>query len=173
MPITLKTPKSKITNYMIERIERMEQVLVSRLCYIGEQCVNHARNLPSPNAADYNDLPKIPPHQPNYIDWTGNLRSSIGYVVSVDGEIVDESRFEPIKGGAEGAAQGRAYAESLVSQYPKGICLIVVAGMRYAEYVTEMRHAKYAAARCYDVIDSAELLARQLVPQMLKQLGLQ
>lgn len=164
MPITLNTPKSKIASYVIERVERMEQVLVQRLLLIGEQCVNHARNLPSPSVADYNDLPKTPPHQPNYIDWTANLRSSIGYVVSVDGEIVDESRFEPIKGGAEGAAQGRAYAESLVSQYPKGICLIVVAGMDYAKYVT---------ARGYDVIDGAELQARQLVPQMLKQLGLQ
>ena len=164
MPITLNTPKSKIASYVIERVERMEQVLVQRLLLIGEQCVNHARNLPSPSAADYNDLPKIPPHQPNYIDWTGNLRSSIGYVVSVDGEIVGESRFEPVAGGTEGASRGRAYAESLVSQYPKGICLIVVAGMNYARYV---------AARGYDVIDSAELHARQLVPQMLKQLGLQ
>jgi len=85
-------------------------------------------------------------------------------VVSVDGEIVGESRFEPVAGGTEGASRGRAYAESLVSQYPKGICLIVVAGMNYARYV---------AARGYDVIDSAELHARQLVPQMLKQLGLQ
>jgi hypothetical protein len=50
----------------------------------------------------------------------------------------------------------------LVSKFPKGIVLIVDAGMHYASYVS---------AKGYDVIDSAELLAQQLVPEILKRLS--
>ena len=35
-----------------------------------------------------------------------------------------------------------------------------------------MRYASFVSAKGYDVLDSAELLAERLVPDMLKRLGL-
>ena len=58
---------------------------------------------------------------------------------------------------------GALLAERLAGEYPTGIVLIVVAGMKYAIYVAD---------RGYDVLDSAEDLARREIPKMLEKLGL-
>ena len=138
-------------NEVNEKAERAYQYFLEDLMDVGEQCVNHARKLPSMSRA--NPLAKYP-HQPNYIDDSGNLRSSIGYVVVEDGRIIGESAFEAVGNGAEGSATGRSFAESLVATHPNDTALILVAGMHYAEYV---------AAKGYDVLDSATLLAEQLI----------
>lgn len=161
MSIKPITPPAEITQFIADKIKRTKQALAYNLFYIGEQVVNHARSLPSPSAAQFDG--EIPPHQPNYIDWSKNLRSSIGCVVAIDGEVVQASSFEPIGGDTEGAKEGKEYALQLASEFPHSVALIVVAGMRYASYV---------AAKGYDVIDSAELLADKLVPEMLKKLGI-
>ena len=97
-----------------------------------------------------------------YENITGNLRSSIGYVVVKNGKIIDEGGFTKIPGrganmqkvsfiargelvsfkargksgdGSEGSKQGIEYARKIASQYPKGLVLVVVAGMEYASYV--------------------------------------
>ena len=158
MPITQTTPMSEIAASLRKGVEDVIRAVAYRLSAIGEEVVNHARSLPSPPKEM-----KGKPHKPNYIDWSSNLRSSIGYVISVNGRIYGQGGFEPEKGGDKGAKQGAAFAKRLVSQYPKGICLIVVAGMRYATYVS---------AKGYDVLDSSELLADQLVPRMLRRLVL-
>lgn len=157
------------TDAINHRIEQATQqaadVIIRRLLYIGEQCVNTARNLPTPplslfwDSAQGEPLDNIPPHQPNYIDWTANLRSSIGYIIVADGQIVTTSNFQPLRPEAgEGSDAGRSYAEKLAQQYPEGIALIFVAGMRYAAYVQQ---------RGYDVTLSAQLLAEKLVKQAL------
>ena len=160
------TPQGRITAYIEKQVAKYEKQLLKNLRYVGEQCVKEARKLPSPK------FPKkkpheVPPHQPNYIDWTANLRSSIGYVIVRGGEIISQSSFKPTHtragaSGNEGAAEGKAYAEKLAAKFPHGITLIVVAGMNYAAYVS---------AKGYDVLDTAELLAEKLVPQMMKQLS--
>lgn len=159
MPIRETTPKGEIDRFVDGLAGRIRRVLIRKLAYVGEQAVNAARSLPS--------LPRtkkrMSPHQPNYIDDTADLRSSIGYVIAEDGKIVKEYGFKPVKSGKEGPVTGKALAEQLAREHGKGIVLIVVAGMSYARYV---------AARGYDVLDSAELLAQRLVPQMLKQLKL-
>lgn len=158
MPIRVVTPKGLIGEAIREMQERVRRVLIRNLAYVGEQVVNTARNLPSPPATMAGK-----PHKPNYIDWSANLRSSIGYVLAEDGKIVSESSFEPVKGGEEGARKGRDFAESLAKEHDKGLVLIVVAGMEYARYV---------ANKGYDVLDSAELLAKKLVPEISRQLKL-
>ena len=68
-------------------------------------------------------------------DHTGNLRSSVGYIIMYNGVVVSEN-FKVCNGrGQEGMAKGRSYAEELARRYPKGIVLIIVAGMEYAAYV--------------------------------------
>ena len=145
MPIKRLTPTTEIDRYIAGRVEALKKALVYNLCAVGEQVLNAARLTNS------------------YKDQTGNLRSSIGYVVAVDGEIVQMSSFDTVKEGRDGSRGGKEYAIQLVRDFPKGIVLIVVAGMNYASYVS---------AKGYDVLDSSELLADKLVPQMLQQLGL-
>lgn len=162
MPIKRLTPTAEIDRYITGRVEAIKKAIVYNLFAVGEQVVNHARSLPSLSAADFKGR-KIPPHQPNYMDWTANLRSSIGYVVAVDGEIVQMSSFDVVKEGGEGAKGGKEYAMQLVRDFPKGIVLIVVAGMNYASYVS---------AKGYDVLDSSELLADKLSSKIKKQFRL-
>lgn len=158
MPAKLTTPIEEIMRNIEQDAERWKDALIMNLMVIGEKCVNAARQLPSLSRADERAQW---PHKPNYIDDTGNLRSSIGYVLVVDGEIVDESAFDVVGKGQEGSDKGKRYAESLAREHPTGIALIVVAGMHYAEYV---------AAKGYDVLDSSELLAQQLMNQLMNDL---
>ncbi len=144
MPIRQITPMSEIDRYTEQKLKGLEQAVIRTLTYCGELCLNVARSTNS------------------YKDQTGNLRSSIGYVVTVDGRIVNQSDFETVKKGGDGSKQGAAFAKQLVRRFPKGICLIVVAGMDYAVHVKN---------RGYDVLDSSELTADRIVPYMLKQLG--
>lgn len=144
MPIKNLTPEGAISEFIGQQVERVTSALIYNLCAVGEQVLNQARSTNS------------------YKDQTGNLRSSIGYVVAVDGEVVQSSSFEVVKDGADGSRDGKSYAIDLVKQFPEGIVLIVVAGMNYASYVS---------AKGYDVLDSSEVLADRLVPEILKQLG--
>lgn len=144
MGITQATPAYEIDAYIERQIEFVINALIYRMKYIGEKCLNAARETNS------------------YKDRTGNLRSSLGYVIVSDGSIVYQSDFEVVKQGNDGSKSGIQYAKEIVKQFPEGIVLIVVAGMNYAAYVS---------AKGYDVIDSAELLADNEVPKMLKQLG--
>jgi len=129
-----------IENHLKEQLERKEEAIINTLSYVGEACVNEARI------------------GGQYKDQTGNLRSSTGYVIVKDGRIIRQSSFEQVKEGAKGTKGGEVFAKQLVGKFPTGICLIVVAGMNYAGYVS---------AKGLNVLDSAEDLA----DQMMKQLG--
>lgn len=144
MPIKLVTPKSEIDAYIDRKIENARQAIIDRLCYIGSLCINEARE-----HGDYNNP-------------TGNLRSSIGYVVVVDGQIYEKAIVEMTKNGTEGRKEADAFLNRLAEKHQTGICLIVVAGMSYAVYVE---------GRGKNVLTSAELLAERMVPQLLEQIG--
>lgn len=144
MPITQVTPQEAVQQALEKHVERLQKVIIRNLAYVGEEVVNAARE------------------NGNYKDQTGNLRSSVGYVLVKDGEIVRKSDFPTIKAGEQGSREGLAFALELADQLPEGVVLIVVAGMRYAKYVSD---------RTYDVVDSAELLAERLVPRMLRELS--
>lgn len=143
----MQTIQDEIEAKVQEAVERMKAAVIYNLQVIGEKCVNAAR-ITALKGRDYTDQ-------------SGNLRSSTGYVLVVDGEIVAESSFEVVKDGSEGANTGKTYAEELARQHPQGIALVVVAGKDYAEYV---------AARGYDVLDTSERLAEQLVNKLMNDI---
>lgn len=145
MPIEVKTPPNKIYEYLIKRTQNIEQAIIYRMQKIAEEVVNEARL------------------KADFTDQTGNLRSSIGAILSVDGQVIQSYGFEVVKDGAEGARDGKSFAEQLITQYPTGICLVVVAGKNYA---------KYLVAKGYDVLTSGELLLERRVPEMLKEIGM-
>lgn len=159
MGLKMTTGFNSLEHEIDQFSRNVERAIIRTLMVAGEKAVNHARSLPSPSAAD---LPHpVPKHQPNYIDWTANLRSSIGYVVSAYGKIASESSFEPVRNGREGAEKGRAFARSLAAQFPETIALIIVAGERYASFVQD---------KGYDVIATATLLAEHLVKDELAKI---
>lgn len=172
MPIKQKTLRAEIDTYTENQVNRLLNAIIYNLGVIGEKVVNEARERGS------------------YTDRTGNLRSSTGYVIVVDGKIAQMSSFQAIRGqgenaqrvsfttkagkqvdywakgatgdGSQGKAEGESFARSLVSRYPRGIVLIVVAGMNYASYV---------AAKGFNVLASSQLLADKLVDDLLRKLG--
>lgn len=146
------------------KTDNLKQRCVETFCYVGERCVIEARK-----AGEYNDV-------------TGNLRSSIGYVVLVNGKTYQYGKPKTFRGsikvknskgrlvrsrGNEGVQEGQNVLENIAKEfaakYPKCIVLIVSAGMKYAIYVEEYHNL--------NVLTSAELLADELVPRMLLQLG--
>lgn len=136
---------SEVERLIADYVARQEAVVVRTFLYCAEEITNAARSTNS------------------YKDQTGNLRSSLGCVVAIDGKVVGERGFEVVKNGQEGAAEGRRYIRELLAQFPEGIVLLAVAGKNYAAYVS---------AKGLDVLESAELLADKLVPMYLRQLGL-
>ena len=130
--------KARIDNF----IKAIEKRQIQRLQYLGEQCVTKARL------------------DGDYMDQTGNLRSSIGYVVFSNGTAIHQS-FEQIGAGLKGKNEGRAVAFKAGAKFKDGICLVVVAGMNYALAVE---------SRGRDVLTSTELFAKQEMPKILAQL---
>lgn len=144
MPITLTTTFGEMDDHIRRYIEQQKAKVISFLKYIGERCIIEARE----NGA--------------YHDQTGNLRASIGYVVVDNGVIVTESVFDLKDDGWEGKAAGEEHLRKLAARYTSGIVLIVVAGMDYAAEVE---------ARNLNVLSSAELLAENEVPRLMRKLG--
>ena len=144
----------EIRDYLNREAQKQIQQVVALLQYVGETVVNDIRTS----------------HISNWTDQTGNLRSSVGYILSVNGRPVGMSDFAVVVGpkaeeGADenGSQLGRDYAQSLAALYPSGIALIVVAGMEYASYV-EKRDNK-------TVLAQGEIEARKLVEQMIRELN--
>lgn len=146
MGFKVVTPPPAIDSFIQSEIERRIDAVVYKFQYVGESCIKEARE------------------GGNYTDQTGNLRSSIGYIIVKDGQIIDQAIYEHDKGTDRktGVSQGKQYMESLAAQIPRGIGLIVVAGMNYAAAVE---------SRGKNVLTSARLLAKRLVPQIMTKLG--
>ena len=93
MPIKQITPQSEINAYLESELTKKEQVIIKTLKRVGEMCINEARE------------------NGDYIDRTGNLRSSIGYVVLSDGVVVGKGGFSRVKTGKDGQSEGKKFLE--------------------------------------------------------------
>ncbi len=125
-----KFTKKQIRQMLTEKRQRIHDAILLNLKRIGEQFVTRSRD---------NDT---------YKDRTGNLRSSIGYVILHNGEQMFESFVS--KGGAQGVSKARELVDEVKGNFPQGFVLIGVAGMSYAAAVE---------ARGYDVITSGSIQA--------------
>lgn len=131
---------NQVEGYMKQQQGVIEQAIINRLKFVGEKFVINARN----NGA--------------YTDRTGNLRSSIGYIILKDGVQVEE-KFPGEKAG--GKSKGLQVAIDASSKFPKGIVLIVVAGMDYAAAVE---------SRNYDVLTASSITAEADLLKGLQEL---
>lgn len=145
MPGRMTTPLQVIGDQLKASVEAKLKVLVNTFRYVGEQCIIEAREAG------------------NYTDQTGNLRSSIGYAVVMDGKVVQRDCIDKVKQSDKGVSEGDKFLSDCIKKVrKKGIVLIVTAGMNYAEYVE---------AKGYNVLSSAELKAGLLVKSLLTRLG--
>jgi len=116
----------------------IEDKIFEILKYAGEQFVNAARTLRT------------------YKDDTGNLRSSIGFVIALDGRI----KMEDINGDAIGVAAAKETVREVLSDNDNGFVLIGVAGMQYAGFVE---------SRGFDVISGNALEAQNILQRLVNE----
>lgn len=132
----------QIENFAEKRID--ESILV--LARVGEEFVNNARE-----CGDYTDI-------------TGNLRSSIGYVILWNGDI-RQKRIEEAGVGNDqktGVMRARELADQFANDFPNELVLIGFAGMGYAAAVE---------SRGLDVITGSVPMAEELLNELKEELG--
>lgn len=130
----------------------VDEMQINLFKQLGEEAVTFARS----------------EHANNWQDQSGNLRSSIGYMIFVDGQPVFAPPFEtvspnnPPKDGVplDGAKQGEQLCRQIGEQ-TTDISLVVVAGMNYALYVE---------AKGRDVLAGAQTYVQRTLPTMIEQL---
>ncbi|WP_195630304.1 hypothetical protein [Bacteroides finegoldii] len=150
MGIKMTTPMSEINAAIKAEVERVNMLAIRALSYLGELCIIEAKDRPQ---------------ELSWFDQSGNLRSSIGYVIVHNGKIIKYSTFNQVKQGTDGIKEGKELATEIAKQYVSGYALIVVAGMNYAELVEAMDNK--------NVLASAELFARKELPKMMMKLKTQ
>lgn len=123
MGLVPKFTAADVQKMLKKRMEALHQLIVNELIYVGEAFVKNARD---------NDWTGK-----TYKNWTGNLRSSIGYTILYNGNPISEN-FEQSKVGTDkvtGVNRAKGLINSIKAKYQKGYVLIVVAGMEYAAKV--------------------------------------
>lgn len=146
-----KFSKEEIKKMLEKKRRSIQKTILLNMQRIGEEFVRRARN------------------NRTYKDRTGNLRSSIGYVVLHNGQQLYQSfqEFPPGEGtkGAAGVRNGVKKAKDLIEdarrRFPKGFVLIGVAGMEYAAAVE---------ANGMDVITNASIAAEADLRAAIKRI---
>lgn len=125
--------------------DRAEEKIYKLLSAAGEKFVEYARR------------------SGKYINHTGNLRSSVGYVIIADGEELSSNFEESAKGTDKraGMKEGIRLANSVAKSYPDGFVLIGVAGMDYAVYVESIKGK--------DVVSGASIQAEEYLRKALQK----
>lgn len=108
MPFKMRTPLSVIGDRIETKSESKLIAIVNLFCFVGESCIVEARN------------------GGDYIDRTGNLRSSIGYAVLRDGKVVQRNCVDKVKNGDEGVSKGDKFLSSCIkkAKRKKASCLL-------------------------------------------------
>jgi hypothetical protein len=131
--------------YINQQVDVSYKAVIATFQYVGETFVRNARL------------------NGNYVDRTGNLRSSIGYIILQNGQQLAQNFAEGPNGTdrATGVLNGITIAEEIAVEYPKGIVLICVAGMNYAGCVE---------SKGLDVITASSLEAQTQLKELLSSL---
>ena len=136
---------SAVNKLLAQEPEIVAEEVIRSFCYLGEWCVGRIRDRSA---------------KASWYDQTGNLRSSVGYAVYHNGNLITKSSFKQVKDGKQGTLEGEKALLQLSSKYAANeYALIIVAGMEYAEYVEAMENK--------DVLASTELLAKSQLPQYI------
>lgn len=121
MGITARYKQADVNRELQRGYQAIESGIIRILQRAGEQFVRDARMAMNIDASAF---PKG-----DYLNHTNNLRSSIGYFLLKDGQVIQMN--------IEGTGDGRNAAMEVISSLPNkgGYQLVGVAGMYYASYV--------------------------------------
>lgn len=154
----MRVTRNDVPRILEEARRKVEQVIIEKLKYVGEIAVNIAKNNTTPKKNEDG----TPAGGTSYRDQSANLRSSIGYLIMKDGEVIMDNGFEPLRATAtEGAQTGYSFAEKIAIELPHKYVLVIVAGMNYATFVEK---------NDYDVLLFTESEAVKLAKQLLTNL---
>jgi hypothetical protein len=150
MGITPRFNQNDINRQIQNAKNQIDERIIGILKYTGEMSIKVARE------------------EGSYRDVTGNLRSSIGYVIYAGGRKVAET-FEMANGGtgkgkSAAIATARAYASGIAEKWSgdNDYVLVVVAGMNYASSVE---------SRGLNVLVTAEQYAESALPRLISALN--
>ena len=144
--VKLTTTEGQVKQMVAEALSVARKKAIAVLAKAGQEAVNMARSHTEKSGNDWHDQ-------------TANLRSSIGYLICENGVPLVEGEFkQEAPTATEGPSTGRSYAQELASS-THGLALVVVAGMKYAVYVAD---------KGYDVLSSAQILAKMRIPELFK-----
>lgn len=143
MGLTPGFTKKDINDYIQKKLKGYRKAIELRLKRTGEEFVKLARE------------------NGQYLDQTGNLRSSIGYIVLYNGIVLSED-YKAVNNGSEGVKKAQSFAEKIADQYPEGFVLVCVAGMEYAAAVE---------SKGKDVLTGSSQIAEQILKQALKRIN--
>jgi hypothetical protein len=147
----MKVNQSQIKRVVQATKQRLDDAIILNLQRIGEQFVAEARDTGS------------------YKDRTGNLRSSVGYTILKDGEVIYGSSFVPVSGpegnGQAGSTEGQNLIEEIAKRFIRGLVLVCIAGTSYASYVESKGFSVITPAAIgagKDFLETLERLRRKL-----------
>lgn len=158
-----------VADFEVQVKAELHRILYRMLSRLGEESVKRIRNRP---------------WFESWIDITGNLRSSIGYGVVINGQLVASggcSGQYGINAGAEGKQskvngrkEGRAFIKQVASEYRnhKGFAFFLTAGMEYASYVEEMENKDVlnsTALTIYGKLQEETLKAEQKLVKVIER----
>ena len=135
----------ELARWMSRFEDKAEKKFIELLKYAGEHFVKLARE-----SGKYNDI-------------TGNLRSSIGYVIAKDGRIFQDDFKKASKGTdrQKGVTKAMVLARMIAKTHNRGYVLIGVAGMDYAVYVENLETK--------DVISSSAVSTERFLRDAIKR----
>lgn len=170
-------------DYIRKELARQRQAIVSDMVRIvareGEKFLSDARSslnidtsaFPTQRTITQRDIDRgrtAAPVKGDYLDDSGNLRSSIGYAVLVDGDVV----VSKIPNSVEGISAFTNILDSL--PWARGITFVGMAGMDYASYLEAMGYNVIssqwdvvlvdlsAALKKYETISNRKLLKAEI-----------
>lgn len=146
--------KADIARHFDKVLAEVDKAILFNLSALGEECRNDAII------------------NRGYTDQTGNLVSSIGYVIINHGKVhksVFETRPGKKPGVKNGEDKGRGFAESMSFNYPTSYALIVVAGMDYAVHVENMGKNVLTSAETHAIKGMPEV--RALIKRSLDRIS--
>lgn len=159
-----------IEKFLERSIQERETIIINRLHRVGLKFVTDARTktrniLFLSRTARPGGGVNLGEGGQGFFDQTGQLRSSIGYVITKNGVVI-ESDFTTngvnvsgeVNNTEEGKKEGEEFAEELTKGV-EGYALICVAGANYAYYVEALG---------YDVITGSSITAEQNLKKYFK-----
>lgn len=148
MGIVPRFKMGEINNYINNVLDAKIQNVIRIMRVVGEDAVNEARSYAK---------------ERDWRDVTGNLRSSIGYVITLNGRVVGEN-FARVQGNQPTLKDGKKIGRDLAIDISKALpelAIVVVAGMNYAVAVE---------SRGKNVLTTAELKSKINLPRLLNQI---